>query len=147
MSQKVFRKNELGFSLIELLIILAILAILASVAIPAYTNYQSQAKIKTVVENWDAAVRYVQAEIAKRNIDSANVTTDADGVLSLNGNKKNPYNSSANAFVEGTINANFTGSVFISNGNIRGASGSITITANTAGTGTDPDKSTTLTIE
>lgn len=97
----IFRKGEKGFTLIELLIVLAILAILAAVAIPAYTNYQAQAKIKAAKENFDVTVRYVQAEIAKRNISLASV--DSDVVATLNkGNKKSPFNNTINAFLAGS---------------------------------------------
>ncbi|HBO84218.1 MAG TPA: prepilin-type cleavage/methylation domain-containing protein [Deltaproteobacteria bacterium] len=95
-----FKKVEKGFTLIELLIVLAILAILAAVAIPAYTNYQAQAKIKAAKENMDVAVRYVQAEIAKRNITLLGVTTDVISVLNT-GNKRSPFSSALSAFTLG----------------------------------------------
>jgi len=100
MVTRIFKKGEKGFTLIELLIVLAILAILAAVAIPAYTNYQAQAKIKAAKENFDVAVRYVQAEIAKRNITLSGVTTDVVSVL-LTGNKRSPFASALSAFTVG----------------------------------------------
>jgi len=100
MATRIFKKVEKGFTLIELLIVLAILAILAAVAIPAYTNYQAQAKIKAAKENMDVAVRYVQAEIAKRNITLLGVTTDVISVLNT-GNKRSPFSSALSAFTLG----------------------------------------------
>ena len=155
MLRKISGKNEFGFSLIELLIVLAIVAILASVAIPAYTSYQAQAKIKVAAENWDIAVRYIQAEIAKKSIDQNNVTNNALAAL-LTGNRKNPYNSSQNAFELGGIGAN-NGTVYINSssssvagdGNFRNlaAGDNVTVAANVDTSGTGTDKTATLTVE
>ncbi len=101
MNTKIFKKGEKGFTLIELLIVLAILAILAAVAIPAYTNYQAQAKVKAGKENFDVAVRLIQAELAKRNISLASVTSNVLAVL-LTGNKKSPFDNAIPAFSSGT---------------------------------------------
>jgi type IV pilus assembly protein PilA len=58
-------KKQSGFTLIELMIVVAIIAILAAIAIPAYTNYIKTAKVKAVVDNFDAAHRMVKSEAAK----------------------------------------------------------------------------------
>lgn len=41
------QRQNIGFTLIEILIVVAIIAILAAIALPAYSNYINRAKIKT----------------------------------------------------------------------------------------------------
>ncbi len=54
------RKQQSGFTLIELMIVVAIVGILASVAIPAYSDYTIRAKVSEAV----TAVAPVKASVA-----------------------------------------------------------------------------------
>ncbi len=90
-------KNEKGFTLIELLVVLAIIGILAAIAIPAYMGYMKDAKERAVAENFDAAMRFVKAEMSKNSFSSTTVTRAA--ALSMNsGNKKSPWVTADPAF-------------------------------------------------
>ena len=58
--KKTIRKNNDGFSLIELIVVVAIMAVLVGVLAPAYLRYVEKARRQTCYWNMDNVVREVQ---------------------------------------------------------------------------------------
>ena len=69
------RKNEKGFTLVELIVVIAIVAILASVGIVGYTQFISNARNTKAQAELDQIVNVLRAEASVDPI----VTRDADG--------------------------------------------------------------------
>ena len=72
------KKDNKGFTLVELVIVIAILAILVGLLAPQYTKYVEKSRKSADVSNMDEMVKAVQVWAVDR--ETTKDTTDIDGV-------------------------------------------------------------------
>jgi prepilin-type N-terminal cleavage/methylation domain-containing protein len=73
MLQKLTKKNEKGFTLIELMIVIAIIGILAAIAIPNFINYRKRSY--NTAANADIKNLYTAAQAYYTDYPAGNTTT------------------------------------------------------------------------
>lgn len=102
------RRNE-GFTLLELLIVVVILGVLALIAAPTLLNAADKAKEGAVKANVSAASSTVTTRLAVEEENagtasstSVNMLNNAGTADNVNDDAKSPFDSTVNAFVEGS---------------------------------------------
>jgi type IV pilus assembly protein PilA len=78
MKTEMMKRNQQGFTLIELMIVVAIIGILAAIALPAYQDYTNKAKVSEVVLAASSA-RTCVTEIVQSSGDTSNLTSCGTG--------------------------------------------------------------------
>lgn len=94
------RRHQLGFSLIELMIVIAIIGLLAMFAVPAYQNYVVRAK---VMEGISAAVAAQTAVVEMVQIDGALPNSNREALYKSPVFSKNASVQSISIGAEGMI--------------------------------------------
>ena len=57
------KKNNKGFTLVELLAVIVILGLLMAIAIPSVTKYITQSRVKTLVSSMDSYVTAIVTQV------------------------------------------------------------------------------------
>lgn len=81
-----YKKNNRGFTLVELIVVLVILAVLAALLVPSLTGYIDKAKEKSVMAETRMILQAVQTEVSELyGTDEWNTLGSTGGIASKDG--------------------------------------------------------------
>ena len=69
------KQTQIGFSLVELMVVIAIIAILAAVAIPMYSNYTTRANVASEILELGGVKAEVSENIANSGLNAGDTIT------------------------------------------------------------------------
>jgi len=95
------KKNESGFSLIELVVVVAVLSALSSIAIPSFNCFQRKAKATAAL----AAIRQIQSECLVNQADTGSIGNFSQNDLNSYQIQSNGSGSCSGDAVNGLISA------------------------------------------
>ena len=77
------KKDNKGFTLVELVIVIAILAILVGLLAPQYTKYVEKSRKSADLDNMDEMVKAVQVYAVDHAVNTSNNATEVTGKITL----------------------------------------------------------------
>lgn len=103
------KKDNKGFTLVELVIVIAILAILVGILAPQYTKYVEKSRKSADVNNMDEIVRAIEVYYVDQGADSK-LANDATITITMDSDKKTPVSVKATS---GSTTTEITGETYI----------------------------------
>ena len=95
------KKNNKGFTLVELVIVIVILAILVGILAPQYTKYVEKSRKSADASNMDEIIKAIEVHYVEQGVNSTG--NDTIVTVTMNSDKKTPVSVQA-----GTANLDLT---------------------------------------
>lgn len=87
------KKNNKGFTLVELVIVIAILAILVGILAPQYTKYVEKSRKSADASNMDEIIKAIEVHYVEQGVNSTGADTTV--TVTMNSDKKTPVSVKA----------------------------------------------------
>lgn len=87
------KKNNKGFTLVELVIVIVILAILVGILAPQYTKYVEKSRKSADASNMDEIIKAIEVHYVEQGVNSTGADTTV--TVTMNSDKKTPVSVKA----------------------------------------------------
>lgn len=87
------KKNNKGFTLVELVIVIAILALLVGLLAPQYTKYIEKSRKSADASNMDEIIKAIEVHYVEQGVNSTGADTTV--TVTMNSDKKTPVSVKA----------------------------------------------------